>query len=77
MKPSRLFHTLVICGAALTGGVATTIVVGASVAGCTGTIGTVADLGPDLCTCCAYNCIDQGVSIDFDTPPDLAKVDER
>jgi hypothetical protein len=33
MRPSRLFHTLVVCGAALTGGAVATVVA-ASVAGC-------------------------------------------
>ncbi len=34
MPRTRLFHTLIICGAALTGGSATIVVTAASVAGC-------------------------------------------
>jgi len=34
MPKTRLFHTLVICGAALTGGTVATVVTAATVAGC-------------------------------------------
>jgi hypothetical protein len=34
MPKTRLFHTLIICGAALTGGTVATIVTAATVAGC-------------------------------------------
>jgi hypothetical protein len=34
VRTTRLFHTLIICGAALTGGAVTTVVAAAGVAGC-------------------------------------------
>jgi hypothetical protein len=34
MLPTRLFHTLIICGAALTGGAVGTAVIATTVAGC-------------------------------------------
>jgi hypothetical protein len=34
MPRTRLFHTLILCGAALTGGAATVVVTASAVAGC-------------------------------------------
>lgn len=52
MPRTRLFHTLVICGAALTGGAATITVTAAAVAGC-------------ACDDTAPTIIDQGVPVDM------------